>query len=154
MILKDRPLPKIPEEDEDVPSEIFILGFEVFQLSSRAQDLAQCLAELYMAHHSYRAQAPLHVMRGVGDGYHDTNATKSPTPALQITMHFGIHIVVIPWRYCWPRGEKLMDNIRFGYDCLLHGFEWNVEWFKDEPLAPVFSSLCGRTQWSMLLLNV
>jgi hypothetical protein len=139
MILQDKPLSRSKESGNKL-SEIFILDFEVSQLGSCAQDIAQCLAELYMVHHFFGANAPLHVMHCVADGYFGANARRDATLALQITMHFGIHIVVIPWRYGWPQGDKLVECVRFGNDCLVNGFEGKVEWFKGGPLGFLFPS--------------
>ena|ERR1700753_176056 len=146
MILEDKPLLKLNEGDNTPPSKLFILDFEVSQLGSRSQDLAQCLAELYMVHHFFGATAPLQVMHGFVDSYFASQRkagklSKGDTAlALQIAMHFGIHIVVIPWRYGWPKGDKLVECIRFGNDCLVHGYEGQADWFKDGPLAFLFST--------------
>ena len=63
MILKDKPLAS--DDGTLYPTKVLILDFEVSQLGSRPQDLAQCLAELYMVHHFYGTTAPLQVMKGL-----------------------------------------------------------------------------------------
>ncbi|KIW01974.1 uncharacterized protein PV09_06809 [Verruconis gallopava] len=137
MILPDRAPAKENRSREGEVDKIFILDFEVSQLGSRSQDLAQCLAELWMVYHFYEAQAPLHVMRGFISGY---AAGQDEQFALQIAMHFGIHIVVISWRYGWPKGDKLVECVRFGNSCLVKGFEGDVDWFKATSLRFLFSS--------------
>lgn len=139
MILEDEPLPKLTDTSSPTTSNVFILDFEVSQLGSRSQDLAQCLAELYMVHHFFGADAPLQVMRGLVDGYfRSAQSVAGSALALQIAMHFGIHIVVIPWRYGWPKGDRLVECVRFGNNCLVHGFANDVDWFKGGPLGYVF----------------
>jgi hypothetical protein len=137
MILKDQPLPAVNSNDV---STIFILDFEVSQHGSRAQDLAQCLAELWMVHHFYGAEAPLLVMCGLVEAYFAAN-TSVPVQelALQIAIHFGVHIVVIPSRYGWPKGEKLVECVGIGNGCLVNGYKKNFEWFRGGPLEFLFN---------------
>jgi hypothetical protein len=159
MILKDKPLAST-DGTTAYPTKILILDFEVSQLGSRPQDLAQCLAELYMVHHFHSSQAPLHVMRGLIQGYFSpteipdkndpTKMVTDPTSlwsekdrlnfALNTGMHFGIHLVVIPHRFGWPKGEKLVECARFGNGCLVNGHDGNSRFFKDGPLHDLFPS--------------
>ena len=136
MILKDEPL---LTAGSDGSRKVFILDFEVSQHGSRAQDLAQCLAELWMVHHFYGAEAPLHVMQGFVDAYFVANSDVPATQlAFQIAIHFGVHIVVIPTRYGWPKGERLDECVRIGNGCLVKGYAQEKEWFSDGPLAFLF----------------
>jgi hypothetical protein len=158
MILEDKPLPLPISNNTDVdaaaaaapkdqdPAEIFILDFEVSQLGSRAQDLAQCLAELYMVHHFYGASSPLQVMQGVAEAYTanrgkpaDDTGMDYETTAFQTAMHFGIHIVVIPWQFGWPMGDEMGSCLTFGYECVLRGWRRDAEWFRGGPLECLFT---------------
>ena len=158
MILKDKPIAS--DDGTLYPTKILILDFEVSQLGSRPQDLAQCLAELYMVHHFYGSTAPLQVMKGLIDGYFaetyvsdkwDRNEKRvDPASkwnekdrlnfALNTSMHFGIHLVTIPHRFGWPKGDKLMTAAKFGNDCLINGHDANCPFFRDGPLHNLFPS--------------
>lgn len=135
MILKDEPLSPAKTSD------IFILDFEVSQHGSRAQDIAQCLAELWMVHHFYGARAPVDVMHGLVSAYFLANTDVSVRElAFQIAIHFGVHIVVIPSRYGWPKGEKLEECVRFGNGCLLNGYAKHEQWFMSNSLSFLFDT--------------
>jgi Ser/Thr protein kinase RdoA (MazF antagonist) len=133
MILKDEPLSATKD------TGIFILDFEVSQHGSRAQDLAQCLAELWMVHHFYGAEAPLQVMHGFVKAYFAAN-TDIPLIelAFQIAIHFGVHIVVVPTRYDWPKDERLVECVKIGNGALINGYEKNREWFRNGQLDFLF----------------
>jgi hypothetical protein len=159
MILKDKPLANA-QDGTLYPTKVLILDFEVSQLGSRPQDLAQCLAELYMVHHFYGTSAPLQVMKGLIDGYFspthlpdrfDRNELHvDPTSkwsekdrlnfALNTAMHFGIHLVTIPYRFGWPKGEKLNSCAKLGNDYLVDGHDADCPKFKNGPLHDLFPS--------------
>jgi hypothetical protein len=158
MIIKDKPLAS--EDGTLYPTKVLILDFEVSQLGSRPQDLAQCLAELYMVHHFYGSNAPLQVMKGLIEGYfaptfvadkfdrnelHEDPKSKWTEKeklnfALNTSMHFGIHLVTIPHKFGWPKGDKLMTCAKFGNDYLINGHDANCPKFKDGPLHDMFPS--------------
>jgi hypothetical protein len=159
MILKDKPIAS-SDGQTTYPTKVLILDFEVSQLGSRPQDLAQCLAELYMVHHFHGSTAPLQVMNGLIEGYfsptdipdeNDRTKTKvDPSSiwsekdrlnfALNTGMHFGIHLVVVPHRFGWPQGEKMVSGARLGNGCLVNGHDGNSRFFKDGPLHSLFPS--------------
>jgi hypothetical protein len=159
MILKDKPISS--QDGQTIyPTKILILDFEASQLGSRPQDLAQCLAELYMVHHFYTSTAPLQVMNGLIQGYFSLTEVPEENDrskmridpssrwsekdrlnfALNTAMHFGIHLVVIPHRFGWPQGEKLVSCASFGNSCLVNGHDGNSRFFKDGPLHDLFPS--------------
>ncbi|KIW02354.1 uncharacterized protein PV09_06176 [Verruconis gallopava] len=159
MILKDKPLAS-QDGKTLYPTKILILDFEASQPGSRPQDLAQCLAELYMEHHFYGASAPLQIMQGlihgyfspteIPDKYDRTKSTVDPASiwsekdrlnfALNTAMHFGIHLVVVPNRAGWPKGEKMVACARLGNDYLLNGHNADCPRFKNGPLHDLFPS--------------
>jgi hypothetical protein len=167
MILRDAPLPDPAQlEEKDKKTDIFMLDFEVSQLGSPAQDLAQCLGELYLVHHFFHSVSPLHVMRGVASAYLSPSQTpNAPAPGLhtidtelansgkggqeegdkeelafQTAMHFGVHIVTIPWRYGWPTDEEgcMEKCVAFGNQCLLKAVERERGWFEEGVLGFLF----------------
>lgn len=143
MILRDAPLPDPAQPaGADKKTDIFMLDFEVSQLGNPAQDLAQCLGELYMVHHFFHAAAPLHVMRGVAEAYlaPGSQTVNRDEVAFQTAMHFGVHIVTIPWRYGWPTTEEgVMEGcVAFGNQCLLKAVERERAWFEEGVLGFLF----------------
>ena len=107
-----------------------------------------------------KSTAPLQVMKGLIDGYFaetyvsdkwDRNEKRvDPASkwnekdrlnfALNTSMHFGIHLVTIPHRFGWPKGDKLMTAAKFGNDCLINGHDANCPFFRDGPLHNLFPS--------------
>jgi tRNA A-37 threonylcarbamoyl transferase component Bud32 len=115
----------------DSPLKLMIVDWELAHLGSRAVDLGQCLAELYLLWHFLDVEAGFQMiirfLRGYGPVERDM--------ALRICLSFGTHLVVWPCRVPhWERGQKMEDCVRYGAECVKYAWKGDVGWLGSEPL--------------------
>ncbi|KAL4871381.1 hypothetical protein BDV12DRAFT_194446 [Aspergillus spectabilis] len=109
----DQPLPMTP---------LFITDWELAQKGSRALDLGQMIAELYMLKHFKDIDAGLWAIEGFAEGYQDL----SGDTAFRTIIHVGVHLIF--WGSTvagWGTEEQVRDMVRLGRDLVTKG------WLKD-----------------------
>ncbi|KAL3466483.1 kinase-like domain-containing protein [Aspergillus heterothallicus] len=116
----DNPLPVTP---------LFITDWELAQVGSRALDLGQMLAELYMLKHYKNIDAGLWVIEGFAAGYDEI----SEETAFRTLIHVGVHFIFFGSTTAgWGTQEQIRDLVRVGRDLIAKASEGNREAFKGE----------------------
>ncbi|KAL3494906.1 kinase-like domain-containing protein [Aspergillus germanicus] len=102
----DQPLPVTP---------LFIIDWELAQVGSRALDLGQMIAELYLLKHFKDIDAGLWVIEGFAEGYQDI----SEEIVFRTLIHVGVHLIF--WGSTvagWGTPEQVRDVVRVGRDLI------------------------------------
>ncbi|KAL2813527.1 kinase-like domain-containing protein [Aspergillus granulosus] len=122
----DQPLPVTP---------LFITDWELAQVGSRALDLGQMIAELYMLKHFKDIDAGLWVIEGFAEGYQEI----SEEIAFRTLIHVGVHFIF--WGSTvagWGTPEQVRDLVRLGRDLITKAWEKDREAFKGEIWEALF----------------
>lgn len=114
--------------DEPVPvTPLFITDWELAQRGSRALDLGQMIAELYMLKHFKDIDAGVWVIEGFAEGYKDINEDI----AFRTIIHVGVHFIfwgsTIPG---WGTEEQVQDLVKLGRDLITKAWERERGWFR------------------------
>ncbi|KAL4885876.1 kinase-like domain-containing protein [Aspergillus karnatakaensis] len=115
----DQPLPTTP---------LFITDWELAQKGTRALDLGQMIAELYMIKHFKDIDAGLWAIEGFAEGYQDIREDI----AFRTLIHVGVHLVF--WGSTvagWGSEEQVKDVVRIGRDLITRGWMKDRDWFKE-----------------------
>ncbi|KAL5338442.1 kinase-like domain-containing protein [Aspergillus crustosus] len=115
-------LPKDALENPLPATPLFITDWELAQTGTRALDLGQMLAELYMLKHFKDIDAGLWVIQGIAEGYGDI----SSDVAFRTLIHVGVHLIF--WGSTtagWGSDEQVREVVRIGRDLVTKG------WLKD-----------------------
>ncbi|KAL3469765.1 kinase-like domain-containing protein [Aspergillus californicus] len=120
------PLPTTP---------LFITDWELAQKGTRALDLGQMIAELYMLKHFKDIDDGLWAIEGFAEGYQDL----SEDLAFRTIMHVGVHLVfwgsTVPG---WGTKEQVLDVVRQGRDLIIGAWEKDRTLFKKGIWACLF----------------
>jgi hypothetical protein len=122
----------IPKTALDQPSltlPLLITDWELAQIGSRALDLGQIIAELYMLKHFKDIDAGLWVIEGFAEGYQEIN----DDIAFRTIIHVGVHLVF--WGSTiagWGTKEQVRDVVRLGRDLITNAWERDRTWFQGE----------------------
>jgi hypothetical protein len=138
ILLKDEPLVS------DSASELLVTDFEIAHIGSRVQDIGQLLAELYIHYSFYgKLEVSTLIMKGFVAAYYNTYANRPLETmldeALEVAMHFGIHYTVRPYKMRWPVDDKMLEQTKFGSDCVLQAWRKNSSFFEGGPLRDLFT---------------
>lgn len=129
-LLRDGPIPSGPE-----PLKLVVIDWELSQLSSRAFDLGQCFAELFLLKHFRSIQAGSDMISAFMTGYGSLNEDM----AFRVALHFGVHLIVWPCRVQgWGEGAIMEKCVEFGRDCCEHAWKKDKEWFRGGALGALF----------------
>jgi hypothetical protein len=105
------------------------------QISSRAFDLGQCFAELYLLTHFRSVEAGAQCISAFMAGYGPIDEDL----AFRIALHFGTHLLVWPCRVGgWGEGEIMEKCIEMGRDYCEHAYKKDIEFFRRGVLAKLF----------------
>ena len=104
----------------DAPTDVFVVDFEFCHIGSRAQDLGQCFAELYMSCRGDSDAAAMKTIAAIVEGYAPDNQTPNDQHFLtEAIMHMGIHLAVFPWNIGKPRNKKMEEIVAYGNELLV-----------------------------------
>ncbi|KIA75730.1 hypothetical protein HK57_00465 [Aspergillus ustus] len=116
----DQPLPVTP---------LVITDWELAQVGSRALDLGQMIAELYMLKHYKDIDAGLWVIEGFAEGYDEI----SEEIAFRTLIHVGVHFIFFGSTVAgWGTPEQVRDLVRVGRDLITKASEKDRSAFKGE----------------------
>jgi hypothetical protein len=138
-LLHDSPIP--PESE---PLKIVVIDWEMSQVSSRAFDLGQCFAELYLLTHFRSVEAGSQCISVFMAGYGPVEEDL----AFRVALHFGTHLLVWPCRVGgWGEGEIMEKCVKMGRDYCKHAYEKDKEFFKGGVLDKVFYPDTDVANW-------
>lgn len=152
ILLADLPLPG--EGGKNVVEKVVVIDWELAHLSTRAFDLGQLLAELYLLYHFRDIKAARWIMDSVLDGYGWEAQGKDREMAKRVALSMATHLVVWAplikgWSEGWDEREeggdqgKMKECVEFGRDAIRHawgegGKGGDTEWFGEGVLERVF----------------
>jgi thiamine kinase-like enzyme len=115
--------------------KILVIDWELSQIGSRAFDLGQCFAELYLLAHFRSIEAGSQLISAFMAGYGPIDEDL----AFRIALHFGTHLIVWPCRVPgWGEGEIMEKCIEKGRDYVQRAYTKDIEFFRDGVLDKVF----------------
>ncbi|RAL10735.1 uncharacterized protein BO97DRAFT_348672 [Aspergillus homomorphus CBS 101889] len=118
----------VPKSALDLTSQtsLFIVDWELCHFGTRALDLGQMLAELYMLKHFRDIDAGLWIIQGFVEAYQ----IPDETVAFRALIHAGVHFVAFgPMIAGWGTPEQLEDLVRLGRDMIVKAWEKDRAWF-------------------------
>lgn len=138
ILIRDQPLPDLAS---DALREVFVVDLEFCHIGSRAQDLGQCFAELYMSCGGARDAAAMKTIAAIAEGYAPGDPTSSDRHVLrEAIMHMGIHLAVFPWNIGKPRNKKVEETVAYGNKLLVSAWQGMTE----PEFANVWKELFGH----------
>ncbi|KAI9376682.1 kinase-like domain-containing protein [Aspergillus egyptiacus] len=124
----EQPLPVTP---------LFITDWELSQCGSRALDLGQMVAELYLLKHYKGLDDGLWAIEGFAEGYQDI----SEDIAFRALIHVGVHFIffgsIVP---DWGTQDQVRDVVRLGRDLITRAWAKDRASFKGEIWDCLFRS--------------
>ncbi|KAE8450869.1 hypothetical protein EG329_005309 [Mollisiaceae sp. DMI_Dod_QoI] len=122
------PSTPIPSPSSSIPPlKVFILDWELSQLSLPFFDLGQMLAELYELHHFKHHSAGLWLMQSFISGYGEMDEEMK----WMTILHTGVHLVCWGSRVAgWGTKEQVEDVVRTGRDWIVGAWERRREVFE------------------------
>ncbi|KAL4821565.1 kinase-like domain-containing protein [Aspergillus spinulosporus] len=125
-------IPKTALEDRaaspTTPTPLFITDWELAQRGTRALDLGQMIAELYMLKHYKDIDAGLWVIEGFLQGYEYQHIPQKI--AFRTLIHVGVHFIfwgsTIPG---WGSQEQIFDLVKLGRELVVMAWETDRTWF-------------------------
>ncbi|KAL4763513.1 kinase-like domain-containing protein [Aspergillus foveolatus] len=110
------------------PTPLFITDWELAQRGSRALDLGQMIAELYMLKHYKDIDAGLWVIEGFLQGYGYQHIPQRI--AFRTLIHVGVHFIF--WGSTtpgWGSQEQIHDLVKLGRELVVRAWEADRTWF-------------------------
>ncbi|KAL4741043.1 kinase-like domain-containing protein [Aspergillus similis] len=125
-------IPKTAFEDRatspTTPTPLFITDWELAQRGTRALDLGQMIAELYMLRHYKDIDAGLWVIEGLLEGYGYQHIPQKI--AFRTLIHVGVHFIfwgsTIPG---WGSQEQVLNLVELGRELIVRAWERDRTWF-------------------------
>lgn len=162
ILLADLPLPP-PESaaetlGEGCVGDIVVIDWELAHFSTRAADVAQLLAELFLLSHFRGLRCAADVMAAFLEGYgwEGGEGGRDREMAFRVAVAMGTHLVVFApqtrgWDEEWDargveggdeKGAKMRECVTFGRDVICHswGQGRDAGWFSGGVLERLFSS--------------
>lgn len=122
--------------DDETVFPVYVLDWELCQISSPAYDLGQMLAELYCLYHFKHIQGALWIISSFIAGYGKVDEKL----ALKAVVHTGVHLVCWGSRVPnWGSKEQVEDVVALGRDWIVKGWEGDVGYFLEGPLRGLFA---------------
>jgi hypothetical protein len=125
-------IPKTAFEDQaaspTTPTPLFITDWELAQRGTRALDLGQMIAELYMLKHYKNIDAGLWVIEGLLQGYRYQHIPQKI--AFRTLIHVGVHFIF--WGSTtpgWGSQEQVHDLVKLGRELVVRAWETDRTWF-------------------------
>jgi hypothetical protein len=126
-------IPKTAFEDQaaspTTPTPLFITDWELAQHGTRALDLGQMIAELYMLNHYKDTDAGLWVIEGFLQGYGYQHIPVKI--AFRTLIHVGVHFIF--WGSTtpgWGSQEQVLDLVKLGRELVVRAWETDRTWFE------------------------
>jgi hypothetical protein len=118
--------------------DLFVVDWELSQVSLPALDLAQMLAELYLLKHFRDIDTAVTMMEAFIDAYGPIGYED----ALLVAIGFGTHLVVWPWRVqSWGDEESFEKAVEIGRDFIVNAQKRNTKWFLGGVLERLFAPI-------------
>lgn len=114
---------------------LFVIDFEMCQLSVRPLDLGQMIAELYELMLYKGIQAALWIIEGfaAGYGYVDDEF------AFRTALHVGVHLVTFGTTVAgWGEAGQVEKVAEVGRDIVVRAWQKDHSWFRNHDLEPLF----------------
>ncbi|KAL4999276.1 kinase-like domain-containing protein [Aspergillus recurvatus] len=124
-------IPKTPLEDQaaspTTPTPLFITDWELAQRGTRALDLGQMIAELYMLKHYKDIDAGLWIIEGFAEGYGYDHTTQEM--AFRTLIHVGVHFIFWGSKILgWGSQEQVRNLIELGRELVVRAWERDRTW--------------------------
>ncbi|KAL5052127.1 hypothetical protein BDW71DRAFT_202258 [Aspergillus fruticulosus] len=121
---------------------LFITDWELAQRGTRALDLGQMIAELYMLKHYKDIDAGLWVIEGLAEGYGHQHITQEM--AFRTLIHVGVHFIFWGSKILgWGSQEQVRSLVELGREIVVGAWERDRTWF-DGRLGSFFSGLGSK----------
>ncbi|KAI9682237.1 MAG: hypothetical protein M1817_000291 [Caeruleum heppii] len=114
---------------------VFVLDWEICQVSSFVFDLGQMLAEMYCLWHFRRSRSSRVILESFLSGY----GAIEERSALDILIVCGVHLIVWPWRVPgWGNAAQMEECITFGRELVDNAYHGRVDFFRAGPFGSMF----------------
>ncbi|KAI0975548.1 kinase-like domain-containing protein [Xylaria arbuscula] len=126
-------------------SKLFIIDWEFTQYGHRSYDIGQMIGDIYERWHFWKAEGAIPAINGFIRGY---GQLEDNDLAFRIAIHAGVQLIGwytrrapnAPLRF--PPAQ-VRDAMRIGRDWIEKGWQKDIRYFEDTPLASLFSSEKG-----------
>ncbi|KAH7342671.1 kinase-like domain-containing protein [Rhexocercosporidium sp. MPI-PUGE-AT-0058] len=128
-------LPNGPIPDSTDPMTVFIIDWELSQVSSPAFDLGQMFAELFELKHFKNIDAGIWLIEAFMQGYGNIDEKM----AFKTAIHVGTHLLCFgSVVQGWGTDEQVEDVVRVGGEWIVKGWEGDRKFFEGGPLGSLF----------------
>ncbi|THW22108.1 hypothetical protein D6D23_06170 [Aureobasidium pullulans] len=128
-------LPDGPISDQDDQLKVFVIDWELSQVSSQAFDLGQVFAELFELKHFKDIDAGTWLIEAFMRGYGEIDEEL----AFKTAVHVGVHLICWGSRVQgWGSEEQIQRIVEVGKDFVVEGWEKNKAFFTEGPLKCLF----------------
>ncbi|KAI5238886.1 hypothetical protein E4T43_07106 [Aureobasidium subglaciale] len=130
ILLPDGPIP-----DQDDQLKVFVIDWELCQVSSQALDLGQMFAELFELKHFKDIDAGTWLIEAFIGGYGEIDEEL----AFETAVHLGVHLICWGSRVQgWGSKEHIERIVEVGKDFVVEGWGKNEAFFREGPLKCLF----------------
>jgi len=114
---------------------VFIIDWELSQVSSPAFDLGQMFAELFELKHFKNIDAGIWLIEAFMQGYGNIDEKM----AFKTAIHVGTHLLCFgSVVQGWGTDEQVEDVVRVGGEWIVKGWEGDRKFFEGGPLGSLF----------------
>ncbi|KAL6231059.1 hypothetical protein BDW75DRAFT_221206 [Aspergillus navahoensis] len=134
-------IPKTSVEDQaaspTTPTPLFITDWELAQRGTRALDLGQMIAELYMLKHYKDIDAGLWIIEGFAEGYGYQHITQEM--AFRTLIHVGVHFIFWGSKVLgWGSQEQVRNLVELGRELVVRAWDRDRTWFDGKAWEVLF----------------
>ncbi|KAI1423425.1 kinase-like domain-containing protein [Xylaria sp. FL1777] len=130
-----------PSSQHHGKSKLFIVDWEFTQFGHRAYDIGQMIGDIYERWLFWQTGGAIPAIEGFIEGY---GLLEDDDLAFRIAIHAGVHLIGWYIRRA-PNSplpfplEQVIDVMRVGRDWIEKGWQKDIDYFQDTPLASLFS---------------